>query len=50
MAEAVETYYTNGQLKSRANYKNDILNGLREFWDMDGQLKEHATYKNGVKQ
>ena len=46
----VETWYFNGQLKSRANYKNGKLDGLREFWDMEGQLKEHATYKDGVKQ
>ena len=35
----VETYYDNGQLKTRTNYKNDILNGLCGPWYENGQLK-----------
>ena len=43
----VETHYGNGQLESRANYKDGNLNGQRERWDKDGNLVERATYKNG---
>ena len=44
----IETYHDNGQLKSRANYKNDKLNGLYEGWHSNGQMWARATYKNGV--
>ena len=42
----VETYYDNGQLKTRANYKNDELNGLYEIWNENGQLKTRGIYRH----
>ena len=47
MAEVIETYYDNGQLKSRANYEDDKLNGLYETWHENGQLESRANYKDG---
>jgi len=44
----VETYYDNGQLQSRANYKNGKREGLGEIWSRDGQLWVRETYKDGV--
>ena len=44
----VETYYDNGQLQSRANYKDGKLDGLGEIWSRDGQLESRANYKDGV--
>ena len=41
-----EAYYDNGQLKSRATYKNGKINGLCEVWYDNGQLKLIATYKD----
>lgn len=32
----VETYYDNGQLRTRENYKNDKREGLREVWHDNG--------------
>ena len=46
----VETYYDNGQLEARANYKDGERNGLRETWDENGKLLESIIYKDGVKQ
>ena len=50
MAEVVKTYYDNGELKSRANYKNDERDGLYEIWYSNGQLWTRAIYKDGVEQ
>ena len=44
----VETHYSNGQLKSRANYKDGKLDGLRETWHDNGKLWSRETYKDGV--
>ena len=44
----VETHYGNGKLQSRANYKDDKLDGLRETWYRDGELWSSANYKDGV--
>ena len=46
--EVVETYYDNGQLMSRSNYKNDELNGLCEIWYENGQIMARVTYKDCV--
>ena len=45
--DVVETYYDNGQLKSRANYKDDKLDGLHESWYKNGQPQESTMYKDG---
>ena len=44
----VEKNYGNGQLKERANYKNDKLDGLCGDWYGNGQLWARETYKDGV--
>ena len=43
----VETYYENGQIASRANYKNGKLNGLYETWYDNGKQLSRTNYKNG---
>ena len=40
-----EDYDKNGQLVSKATYKNGKLNGVYEEYD-DGQLVSKITYKN----
>ena len=44
----VETYYDNGKLWFRENYKDGKLDGLCETWDRDGNLVESTTFKDGV--
>ena len=44
--DVVETYYDNGQLESRSNYKNGNRDGMREIWDENGQLLTRANYKD----
>ena len=48
MVEVIETYYDNGQLRTKAIYKDDKLDGLCETWHDNGQLKSRVTYKDGV--
>ena len=43
----VETYHDNGKLKSRTNYKDGKVEGLRETWNENGQLMSRANYKDG---
>ena len=43
----VETHYSNGQLKSRANYKDGKRDGLCETWHSDGKHIGRVTYKDG---
>ena len=38
--DVVETYYENGQLRSRANYKSGNLDGLWEEWYSNGKPME----------
>lgn len=45
--DVVESYYDNGQLKSRTNYKNDELEGLYERWYDNGQPESRINYENG---
>ena len=44
-----ETWYDNGQLSYRANWKNGELDGLQEEWYENGKLKYRANWKNGWK-
>ena len=44
----VETHYDNGQLQSRANYKNGNRDGLCETWHDNGKLWSRAIYRDGV--
>ena len=44
----VETHYDNGQLQSRANYKDGKRDGLCETWHSDGKHIGSVTYKKGV--
>ena len=40
-------YYKNGQLKGKADFKGDKLNGLYEEFYENGQLKETGNYQDG---
>ena len=40
----IETYYDNGQLMSRSNYKDGNLDGLREDWYSNGQLESRENF------
>ena len=44
----VEKYFNNGQLESRANYKDGKRDGLCETWHSDGKHMGRVTYKDGV--
>ena len=41
------TYYENGQLKGRAEFKGDDFNGLREEYHENSQLKQTGSYQDG---
>ena len=41
------TYYENGQLKGRAEFKGDDFNGLREEFHENSQLKQTGSYQDG---
>ena len=41
------SYYENGQLKYKENYKDGKLDGLRESYYENGQLRMKANYKDG---
>ena len=45
--DVVKTYYDNGELKSRANYKNGERDGQYEIWYSNGQIWTSANYKDG---
>ena len=40
-------YYSNGQIKSEINYKDDRLNGKRTDWYENGQKFGETNYKDG---
>jgi len=43
-----EYWYSNDQLKSRANYKNDLKQGDWKEWDVNGKLVKHWVMKDGI--
>ena len=43
------SYHQNGQLRSKANYKNGKYNDLREIYFENGELQAKVNYKNGKK-
>ena len=45
----VETFYENGQLRNRKNYKNGKLDGLYEYYYKNGRLEQRGKYSNGKK-
>ena len=45
-----ETWYDNGQIQLRCNYKDGELNGLCESWYENGQPFESRNYKNGERE
>ena len=48
MSEIKETYWSNGQLKSRINYNNNgLLNGSYETWHENGQQWIKSNCVNG---
>jgi antitoxin component YwqK of YwqJK toxin-antitoxin module len=42
-----ESYYKNGQLKSKGNFKDDQQDGLWRCYYDGGQLKSKVNYKDG---
>jgi hypothetical protein len=42
-----ESYYKNGQLKSKGNFKDNKQDGLWKWYYDDGQLKSKVNYKDG---
>ncbi|MBO7287003.1 MAG: toxin-antitoxin system YwqK family antitoxin [Bacteroidales bacterium] len=42
-----ETYYENGNVKTRKMFSNNVANGLATEYYEDGSLKSECTYKNG---
>ena len=45
----VETHYGNGQLQSRATYKDGQRDGLYEDWYDNGKPWSRAMYRDGVR-
>ena len=43
----VESYYENGQLKTKATYKDDERDGPSEYYYESGQLEWRVIYKDG---
>ena len=43
----VETFYKNGQLWIRGNYKDGKMDGLYELFHENGQLQEKGNIKDG---
>ncbi|MGH1336481.1 MAG: toxin-antitoxin system YwqK family antitoxin [Aureispira sp.] len=43
-----EEYYENGQLKHKAFYINDKVDGASKHWYENGQLKQEAFYVKGI--
>ncbi|WP_175403991.1 toxin-antitoxin system YwqK family antitoxin [Mucilaginibacter sp. PPCGB 2223] len=41
------TFYPNGQIKQRALYKNNVVQGIESEYFEDGKLKLQRTYKDG---
>ena len=42
-----ESYYKNGQLMTKGNFKDDKQDGLWKWYYDDGQLKYKVNYKDG---
>ncbi len=40
-------YFSNGELKSKGNYKNDLKYGIHQEYHYNGKLKLKGNYKNG---
>ena len=45
--ETKSYYYSNGQIESEGNYKDDKKDGNWTYWRNNGQIKSEATYKDG---
>ena len=43
----IKEYYSNGKLKSKGNYKNDLKYGIHQEYYRNGKLKSKGNYKNG---
>ena len=43
------SYYENGQVKEKINYKNGKPDGLEEWYYENGQLERKVNYKDGKK-
>ncbi len=45
--QAVVTYFTNGQMKTRTAYRDGRRHGLHEAWYADGSPRLAGRYENG---
>ena len=45
-----ESYYDNGQLNWKGNYKDDCLDGPWEYYHENGQLSYKGNYKAGLEE
>ena len=41
------SYYTNGNMEYKSEYKNGKLNGVTKYWDENKNLISEAIYSNG---
>ncbi len=46
--KVLTTYYSTGELKSRSEVADGILNGWSEGYYLNGQLQVHEHYVNGI--
>ena len=46
----VETYYENGNLRNKVNYKDGEPKGLIEWYYENGQLEKKGNYKEGLRE
>lgn len=44
--KTIQTYYNDGQLYERKNYKDGKQNGLYQSWYYNGKLFEKSNWKN----
>lgn len=44
----LENYYENGQVKSKKEYKDGVLNGTTEYYFENGQLEIENQYTHGI--
>ena len=42
-----ESYYKNGKIKRKANYKKNQKDGKETFWSKNGKIHKENIYKNG---
>ena len=46
----MESYYENGNLRVKGNFKDGKENGLWEWYSENGQLEKKGNYKEGLRE